>query len=179
MNSKDTFEVLYIDIRNTTQLHCLNEIVEKKNVVLLLDNAQLYKDQFDVKEYKFIVATYSPGAESVPVSPSEHISKCSHLPVYLTPFIRSDLTRLLNVHGYTLIPDTDTIHLFMQLIWNTTVNMQGWQGYITWSRWKRTSSLYSAPTSQREGRAIRGLAEVFGQFDSCEMKHVAGIPEDS
>lgn len=105
--AKTMNDTIYADLKLISNLKILDE-VDKENTILLLDNAQVFKDQFSVKDYKLVVAAYSPNAEATRNNTkilTDHMGR-TMIPMYYTPFNKQDMEAFLQSLGYSVVPNT-------------------------------------------------------------------------
>ena len=101
--------VIYVDLAYIHNLY--NDIVipedDQENCTLLLDNAQLFNEQFNFKNFRLIIAAYSPNAEVTSNNTSVLAEHCgrSMISENFTPFTKGEMENLIETRGYQTVND--------------------------------------------------------------------------
>lgn len=76
---------ILVDLDKLEAYDIVNDITKEENITLLLDNAQDFKDQFNVDVFQLVVAAYSPNADIQDDILKERLGSITPLVIYFTP----------------------------------------------------------------------------------------------
>ena len=109
----DSIKAACLDISKVDQgtlRTVLDELHTEEIEVLLVDNAQTAGDFYDMVDFPFVVAAFSPG--SVTGKLVRQFRKVrgdgQYMTVHFSPLDRDHSKELLQAHGYTIQPDSDS-----------------------------------------------------------------------
>lgn len=113
----DDVKTIYANLNHIGNFNILDEIQDKKNIVLLLDNAQVFERQFSARDFKLVVAAFSPNAEATSSTKTliDHMG-FTMIPMYYTPFRRQDIHNFLRSLGYKVVATEQPINFKAPII---------------------------------------------------------------